>query len=595
MAVERHACSVNGCTFRATRKDNLRQHHQRLHPSIPFLQKLIARDNPKSHYSLEDRQSTDSAPASAQQSKPEVAEQSLPWASNLFFQAASAGDSAVLQAQLNSGIDINVRAADGSSALHCATRAGHSSVAKWLLQNGAYLEATNFKLRSPLHEALIGHDLKTVQLLIHEGALLDVSSITIDSLGRSESEEMLKVCLDDLADNVKSTTLYRILKAASKSGHIRTVQAVLSLFLNNVSALNGTISQNRLAAWQTRSMRPDLAAKHLENRVQAYTPLQIAAVNGHLEIVQLLVNHGSDINQAYHGMTPFCLTVLRGHVHVAEYLFDQANLSKDHADLTSHYRIWTPLHQVAHDGRCEMIEFLLDRNLFDIHVSDRFGRTPLHAAASSGRLKAVMLLLKRSNSNNTDDSTAVLTPLQLAAVGGHLEVVQPLLDHLGFDTAPFSTSEVPQQGQFEPIRVLERLLKHPDFEDINFTHHSRFDADRNGLLNAMISKKQYDCVRLLLSHGRINVNLEGGTWSGGLYTPLILAVELGQKDIVELLLQHKDIDINARTEVLYGGIYRGDYRQKTALSVARAKGHGDIVELLLAHGAKDTAPELLKT
>ncbi|KAH5420168.1 hypothetical protein HBI20_191350 [Parastagonospora nodorum] len=593
MAVERHACSVNGCTFRATRKDNLRQHHQRFHPAIPFLQKLIVKKDQKSLYSSVDGESTDSASASVQQSKPEVAEHSPSWAKNLFFQAASAGEFTVLQAQLDSGIDVNVRGGDESSALHCASRAGHASVVGYLLQRGAGLGAINSKVRSPVHEALIGNDLETVQLLIREGATLNVSSITIDSLGRSGSVNILKVCLDHLADKVEPTTLYRILLAASKSGHIRTVQAVLSLFLNNVSALNGTISQNRLAAWQTRSMRPDLAAKHLENRVQAYTPLQIAAAHGHLEIVQLLVNHGSDVNQDFKRMTPFWFAVLGGHVHVAEHLFDQTNLNNDSMKLAVPmvgYMRWTPLHQVAHDGRCEMIEFLLDRNLFDIHVSGRFGRTPLHAAASSGRLNAIMLLFKRSNGNNTHDNTLLPTPLQLAAIGGHLEVVQALLDHSGFDTAPFSIPEVPQQGQFEPIRVLERLLKHPDFEDINVSDSICYKYDKRGLLSAMIRKRQYNCVQMLLSHENIDVNLTSGGYIN-YYTPLILAVELGQKDIVELLLRHKNIDINARASRLY----ERNYRQMTALDVAKAKRHGDIVELLLAHGAKDTAPELLKT
>ncbi|KAH4206757.1 hypothetical protein HBI04_204350 [Parastagonospora nodorum] len=594
MAVERHACSVNGCSFRATRKDNLRQHHQRLHPAIPFLQKLIARKDHKSLYSSVDGEIINSASASVQQSKPEVAEHSPSWANNLFFQAASAGDFTVLQAQLDSGIDINARAGDGSSALHCATRAGRSSVAEWLLENGSDLGAKNNKMRSPLQEALIGNHLKTVQLLIDKGAPLDVSAITIDSLGRSAKGEIIQVCLDHLADNVKPTTLYRILKVASKSGHIRTVQAVLLMFAKDINVSDDAISPARLAKWQERSERPDLVRTHIGLGMYTHTPLQIAAAHGHLEIVQLLVNHGSDINQDFKRMTPFWFAVLGGHVHVAEHLFDQTNLNNDSMKLAVPMvgdMRWTPLHQVAHDGRCEMIEFLLDRNLFDIHVSGRFGRTPLHAAASSGRLNAIMLLFKRSNGNNTHDNTLLPTPLQLAAIGGHLEVVQALLDHSGFDTVPFSIPEVPQQGQFEPIRVLERLLKHPDFEDINVSDSICYKYDKRGLLSAMIRKRQYDCIRLLLSNGSIDVNLEGGTWSRGLYTPLILAVELGQKDIVELLLRHKNIDINARA----GRLYERNYRKMTALDVAKAKGHSDIVELLLAHGAKDTAPELLKT
>ena len=542
VAVERHACSVDGCPFRATRKDNLRQHHQRLHRGIPLLQKLIVQKDHNSQDCLIDTESTDSASASILQTcKPEVAEHSPLWAYDLFFQAVFAGEFTVLQAQMDSGLDVNVRAGDGSSALHCASRAGRASIVEYLLQQGSDLEAINIKKRSPLHEALSGIDLETVRLLILKGATLDLSSTTIDRLGQSGSVDILKVCLYHLADKVKPTTLYKILLAASKYGQIRTVQAILSLFINDVSVLDDTMSRIRLAAWQKSSERPDLDSMQTGKK---HTPLQIAAANGHLEIVQLLINHGYDINQAYIQRTPLWFAVFGGHLHVAEYLLNHVSLSKDSMELTRGYRGWTPLHQVAYDGRVRMIKFLLDRKFYDTYVFDYRGWTPLHAASSSGRLNVVILLLERNNSNNTHNYTDRVTPLQLAALGGHLEVVQALLDHSNFDEAPLIISDVPQQGHSESIPVLERLLKHPDFKHINITRpFSGYGDDMRGLLSAMIRKKQYDCVQLLLSQPNIDVNLI--CWSYHEYsTPLILAIELGQTDIVELLLQHKNIDIN---------------------------------------------------
>jgi ankyrin repeat protein len=236
-----------------------------------------------------------------------------------------------------------------------------------------------------------------------------------------------------------------------------------------------------------------------------------------------------------------------------------------------------------------MIEFLLDRKFYDTDVSDYRGWTPLHAASFSGRLNVVMLLLERDSSNNTHNYTDKVTPLQLAASGGHLEVVQALLDHSNFDAAPLTTADVPQDVHYESIRVLERLLKHPDFKDINITPgFGRYGNGKRGLLSAMIRKKQYDCVQLLLSQPNIDVNLIRWGYRE-YYTPLILAIELGQTDIVELLLQHKNIDINAHV----GRWEEGHYFELNALGAAKTKGNSDIIELLVAHGAKATGPELL--
>ena len=54
------------------------------------------------------------------------------------------------------------------------------------------------------------------------------------------------------------------------------------------------------------------------------TPLGYASRNGHLSIVEYLVNHNADINEKdKDNMTPIHLAAQNGHLSVVEYLVNQ--------------------------------------------------------------------------------------------------------------------------------------------------------------------------------------------------------------------------------------------------------------------------------
>jgi len=76
-------------------------------------------------------------------------------------------------------------------------------------------------------------------------------------------------------------------------------------------------------------------------------------------------------------------------------------------------------------------------------------------------------------------------------------------------------------------------------------------------------------VELLIAKGA-DINAGEGEW-----TALHGAADQGRRDIAELLIA-KGADVNAK-----------ESDGKTALSLAKEKGHDEIVELLRKHGAKE--------
>lgn len=114
--------------------------------------------------------------------------------------------------------------------------------------------------------------------------------------------------------------------------------------------------------------------------MKGFTPLILAATAGHEKVVEILLNHGADIEA-------------------------QSERTKD-----------TPLSLSCSGGRYEVVEILLSRGANKEHrnVSDY---THLSLAASSGYTKIIELLLAHgAEINSGTDSKLGISPLMLAAI-----------------------------------------------------------------------------------------------------------------------------------------------------------------------------------
>jgi ankyrin repeat protein len=119
--------------------------------------------------------------------------------------------------------------------------------------------------------------------------------------------------------------------------------------------------------------------------------LHEAALKGHREIVELLLERGAAVNAR--------------------------NSSGA-----------TPLHDAALAGRLAVIEILL-RHGAEIDARDRdAGATPLHQAASWGRREAVELLIAKGAAVDLRNKAGV-SPLQAAMQNGHTETADCLRSH----------------------------------------------------------------------------------------------------------------------------------------------------------------------
>ena len=131
------------------------------------------------------------------------------------------------------------------------------------------------------------------------------------------------------------------------------------------------------------------------------TPLIIAAHNGHLNSVKILLQYGADIED-------------RGTLEIEDQVIEGC----------------TPLWAAAAFGRLDVVKLLIERNA-DVESRTSTGSTPLRVAAYEGHIDIVRCLVERGadvNARNDYEST----PLMAACYYGHVSVVTYLIDKGAF-------------------------------------------------------------------------------------------------------------------------------------------------------------------
>ena len=227
-----------------------------------------------------------------------------------------------------------------------------------------------------------------------------------------------------------------------------------------------------------KRQKPEQRKTALETKIKDgshfVTPLIIAAHNGHLNSVKILLSYKADIedrgtvkieNDVIEGSTPLWAAAASGHLDVVKLLIEQ-NVDVDGRVSAG----GTPLKAAAYVGYLDIVRCLVESGA-DVNARNNYEGHPLHSACYRGHLSVATYLINKGAFTDVQTKSGH-TALHCAVDIGHVEIVRQLL--------AFGASQLPNNQGLTPllyacnfcsIEIVEYLINRPEC-----TKEQRIDA-----------------------------------------------------------------------------------------------------------------------
>ncbi|KAI8623610.1 ankyrin repeat-containing domain protein [Xylariaceae sp. FL1651] len=435
--------------------------------------------------------------------------------------AVKGGSYAVVKRLIEVGADINAQGGEDGTALIAAISKQYHDIVNLLISKGANVQASSQSHGTPLYQAALTGDTTLVTNLLNSGA-----------------------DINETGDAGELSPLY----SAVDSGSI----ALLNFLLEKGADVN----------------------KEDNNSDYGY-PLVLAAVGGHVNMVQAFLRAGADPNLSKDtGVTPLEASIDRRDTAVFQLLLD-ANADINVPSKWNETLFTTALSLEAFS----FAKTLIDRG---IHYDDSsmlwefFVSSPLHVAITMKDEKAIWAILQQGPNVNAVDEQNWLTPLCLAISSGMIEVAKELIRrgadinrtrtirHSPFE---FAIQHACVEGSLEIADLLLDLGVNINDSNENALFWA-VDMNNNSVLRYLVDKG-IDLNQTMSGKGRC---VNRFTWGIPDQTPVQYAAQKGDLQLIQLLLD-SSADINGPSG-----------RQGPTLHYGILSKNPAVVEFLLEHG-----------
>ncbi|MDB4794666.1 ankyrin repeat domain-containing protein [bacterium] len=483
--------------------------------------------------------------------------------------AAINGDFAIIQAELDKGIDVNVKSEKGLTAFHIAVISGNYDLVQFLINEGSNINVIFFQ---------------------------DYHLETETGLDRNDFIDKI---------NTNNSIPITALHSALQFGHRDIVELLLKekvdlgTFISDGSDLNtkdkwGLSYLHKSVYWGYKPILIYLLSENINVNLQdnyGRTALHEAVLIGDIEVIDILINSGAKVtlkdrlgltpldlaqnnSEILNLLDPFKLYISRvglnnkslnptniyeavecGNVDAFIKFFDSREFPINHIYNTvsslnrdEKYLIGTTLlHLATLMGHYEIVKLLISNganlnkrtsNITKFTYTNLplpyLGESPLHIASKYGRHKIAELLISSGAKINIQcsDGLSVLTPLDIAIKLDKKRIISLLRNNGGKINAELSIIQAVLSGSV--YWVNEHLSRGQSANRST----KKYTETIMTILHYSVLQNNYNIVQLLLDNGA-DINSRSGEGMSALH----YAVRDGYMDIIKLIISY-DADLN---------------------------------------------------
>ena len=410
----------------------------------------------------------------------------------------------------------------GQTPLMYACRRGHVEAVRYLLDQGADINAVSARGSTPMFEAVLHNNKEVVDLLVEQDAL---------KINAVHTKERDRTALMLAASRGGSELISSLLEHAYIEINKQDSAGYTALCLAAQSGFGDSVRE--LVESEADGFDINVTNK------SGYSALFLAAMNGDCEMVKLLLRNGADpsLRDTVNG-TALLRAVDFGQIDVVELLLNDErteyeDLKNDGCDL---------LISASRHGFAKIITLLHIKGV-DLDGRDRTGQTALHYASLEGKLDVVQDLLALGANPAIEDNNG-RTPLAIARQSGQPLVASVLKGEI--IDQEIDPSLMLDAG-VTPIWLLAKMGRSDIVKQAITAGRSDIDekepgTDRTAIHFAAV-EDHVETLRLLLE----NTNLSPSPLDAYKRTPLHLAALNGRLKVAELLLS-RDPDVDCKDQ-----------------------------------------------
>lgn len=215
--------------------------------------------------------------------------------------------------------------------------------------------------------------------------------------------------------------------AASQYNHHKIIKFLLDngglVFLNKKSSFGA--SSLYIACQKNSLESAEILLKYgadPENKYIGYSPLFVAAQNGHAKIIELLCNYKIDINYyiSPYGTTALYLAVQHNNLQVVKILLNNK------ANINILYKYYSPLYLAVEKGYSDIVKLFYESG-YNINFSNKKGYIPFYFACKKGHIDIVNYFIEKGF--NLNEKYKNKSPLTTAINNRRYNIVKILIQN----------------------------------------------------------------------------------------------------------------------------------------------------------------------